>query len=363
MKIKSVGRWLLTDEGFEKGFIRIQGEELLEVCLGSPPRDSAKAVILPTFVNAHVHTGDSVAFPAPKGTVKELVAPPDGYKHRILASSSREDKIKAIRSSLGLMAATGTGDFVDFREEGLEGVRMLRESLSPESPRPLVMGRPTTANPSESGLNELLEGCDGIGMSAVSDWPMDMLESLSRKARSAGKMFALHVSESVREDIDEVLALRPDFVVHMTKAAAEDVRACSDRGVPIVVCPRSNEFYGSRPDIPMMLFSGAILALGTDNCMISQPDMFEEMRAAYRMCAQSKALGPSEIVKLATIGGRKVLKAKRNILTEYGEKGDLVAVRSGSGDPALELVTTAGPSMIDMVVRGGKIRRSKTCRK
>jgi len=363
MQIENVGRWLLTDEGFEKGFIRIQGEEVMEVCLGSPPRGSTRALVIPTFVNAHVHTGDSVAYPAPKGTVQELVAPPNGYKHRILASSSRVDKIRAIRLTLELMSETGTGDFVDFREEGVEGVRTLRESLSPESPRPRIMGRPTTAKPSESELKELLEGCDGIGMSAISDWPVDLLESLSKRARSVGKMFALHVSESLREDIDRVLALRPDFVVHMTKATEEDVRACADRGVPIVVCPRSNEFYGSRPDIPMMLFSGATLAVGTDNCMISQPDMFQEMRAAYRMFAASKALGPSEVVKLATIGGRKVLKAKRNILTEYGEKGDLVVVRSGRGDPALELVTTAGPGMIDMVVRGGKVRRSRTCRK
>ncbi|MCU0853179.1 MAG: amidohydrolase family protein, partial [Thermoplasmata archaeon] len=185
----------------------------------------------------------------------------------------------------------------------------------------------------------------------------------SRRARSAGKRFALHVSESAREDIDEVLSLRPDFVVHMTKATEEDVRACADRGVPIVVCPRSNEFYGSRPDIPMMHFSGAVLALGTDNCMISRPDMFEEMKAAFRICAENGAMEPSEVVKLATVGGRKVLKAKRNILTEYGEKGDLVVVRSGSRDPALELINATGSDMIDMVVRGGKVRRSKTCRR
>lgn len=357
-----MGRWLLTDEGFEKGFIRIQGEQLQEVCLGSPPRDSTRAIVIPSFVNAHVHTGDSVAFPAPKGTVRELVAPPDGYKHRVLASTSREDKIKAIGKSLGLMEETGTTDFVDFREEGLEGVRMLRESLTSGSPRPVVMGRPAAQMPSDSEVDQLLQDCDGIGMSAVSDWPPDVLESLSGKARSAGKMFALHASECVREDIDAVLALQPDFVVHMTNASEADVRACADRGVPIVVCPRSNEFYGNHPDIPMMLFAGATLALGTDNCMISKPDMFDEMRAAYRMSAQSKALEPAEVVKLATIGGRKVLKAKRNILTEYGETGDLVVVRSGGGDPALELVTTAGPDNIDMVLRGGKVRRSEICR-
>ena len=40
---------------------------------------------------------------------------------------------------------------------------------------------------------------------------------MAGKAHEQGKLVALHASEAAREDIDAVLDLRPDFLVHMVE--------------------------------------------------------------------------------------------------------------------------------------------------
>jgi len=357
MHSEFIGRWLLTDEGAVEGFLKLENDEVVEIGLGAAPAASTKALVLPAFVDAHTHIGDSLAYPAPRGSLEETVAPPSGYKHRILRSASRAAKIDAMRESLVLMSHTGTSAFIDFREEGLDGVRALSEASVPESPCPVVLGRPSSPDLIEGEVETLLVECDGIAMSSLRDWPFDFLAELSRKAKSVGKAFSVHVSEAVHEDFDRVLDLKPDFVVHMNQATDEDLRACSDASIPVVVCPRSNEFFGIEQDIPRLLRAGLSVALGTDNGMIAKPDMFEEVKAAFRTAKSKGSISALEAVSLATFGGRKVLNAAAKITQEIGVKSDFVAVRVGGDDPLLEMVTKASSRDIVAIIRGGKVRR------
>jgi cytosine/adenosine deaminase-related metal-dependent hydrolase len=363
MKPKYVGRWLYTPEGAVPGYLKVVDGQVLEVCEGAAPSEATKAVVLPAFVNSHTHIVDSVAFPAPKGTVEQLVGPPDGYKHKVLRSVTVEDKIRATRTALDEMTKTGTRAFVDFREEGLEGVEILRRSLNEGSATPMILGRPKRPDTSKAELQELLSQCDGLGMSAARDWPRGVLEDSSREAYLAGKAFALHASETAREDIDHILALKPSFLVHMTAASGSDYSACADHNVPVVVCPRSNEFFGLVPDISRMIRAGVHVALGTDNGMISRPDMVEEIKAAYRISAARGGLTPAQIVYLATYAGRKVLNAKVKITTEIEESADLVVVDVRGEDPLREVVTSARSDDISAVVSGGMLRRPGTWRR
>lgn len=348
----------MTPEGPVEGYLRLEGDTVVETCLGKAPTSSAKAIVLKGFVNAHTHIGDSVGYPAPKGTVEELVAPPDGHKHRVLRSSSEREKVAGMRMSLGLMRASGTSLFIDFREEGLEGVRMLKDALSLDDPRALVLGRPSSSSIADSELGELLGSCDGIGMSAVRDWPLDFVARVSEKTRARGKIFSLHASETVRESVDQLLDLKPDFVVHMTKATEDDMAQCAEAGLPVVVCPRANKFFGLRPDLPLMLRSGLTVALGTDNCMITRPDILEEIKAAHRVSKPLGGISPLEAVSLAVFGGRKLLKGEGNISAEINIDDDLVAVRVRGEDPLRELVTSARSGDIMGVFKGGKVRRT-----
>lgn len=355
MNPSHVGRWLFTSEGVTKGCLRLEGDEVVEVCYGEVASDSSRSIVLPGFMNAHTHVGDSFAFPAPKGSVEELVAPPDGYKHRMLSSATRETKITAMTDAVEIMAATGTVAFIDFREEGVAGVMDLLSAMRSPVPLPVVLGRPGSLPASDRELDEVLASCDGIGLSAMRDMDPAQAERMAARARSSGRMFALHASEAVREDIDRILDLRPNFLVHMTSANDDDIQACADEGVPVVVCPRSNEFFGLDPKIPRLMSAGVEVALGTDNGMIARPDMLSELQAAYRL--SKGALSPSQAVHLATFGGRKVLSAKGKITTGIGISDDLVVVDVRGPDPLGEVVTSAGSSSVSAVIHGGRLRR------
>ncbi len=356
MKEMLAGKWLLNYDGVVRGYLRIEGDRVSEICLGEAPTDSLKAIVLPGFVNAHTHIGDSVAFPAPKGSVEEIVGPPDGFKHRILRSTPRKSKINAMRESIRFMSHTGTSAFVDFREGGLEGLREFSDALISDSPRPTVLGRPMGIESKRDEIDAILDSCDGIGLSAYRDWPLDFLRGVSRAANAKKKVFALHASEVVREDIGHILDLEPSFLVHMTCALESDMAQCAKENLPIVVCPRSNEFFGLCPDIPLMLRSGVTVGLGTDNCMVSRPDILEELKAAYRLGKAKGGITPLEAIRLATFSGRKVLNANGNIATEIDVKDDLAVIGIGGDDPLRDLVTVAGSGDIKAVVSGGNVR-------
>ncbi len=355
MKETLAGKWLLTYDGVVRGYLRIEEDSVSEVCLGEAPSDSLKAIVVPGFVNAHTHIGDSVAFPAPKGSVKDIVGPPDGYKHRILRSANRKSKIDAMKESIRLMSRTGTSAFMDFREGGLEGLKEFADALAGDSLKSVALGRPIGAESKGREVNAILDACDGIGMSAYRDWPVEFLRDVSRAAKSKKKMFALHASEVVREDLGPILDLGPSFLVHMTCALESDLVLCARENLPIVVCPRSNEFFGLCPDIPMMLRSGVTVGLGTDNCMVSKPDMLEEIKAAYRLSKAKGGITPLEAVRLASFSGRKVLNANGNITTEIAVKDDLAVIGIGGDDPLRDLVTVGRSESIKAVVRGGKV--------
>ncbi len=351
-----LGNWVFTQDGLVPGCLRSREGVAEEFLLGDPPPESTRSIVLPAFVNAHTHLGDSFAYPAPKGSVEEMVGP-DGYKHRVLASATDEEKRSGMRSSLDLMWRTGTTSFIDFREEGLQGISCLRDATIDSNVGGVVLGRPEGSSCTDDDLRALIGQCDGLAFSSISDWPPDLLETASRMCKGSDKMFALHASESRREDIEAILHLEPDFLVHMTAASEDDIAACVDRRVPIVVCPRSNKAFGLSPDIPMLLKLGASVALGTDNAMICGPDMISEMRAAYHLSASVGGLSEFDAVRLATCSGHKVLNPKRKITMELSTSDDLVVVDVQGEDPLLELVSSDGSVEVSAVIQDGMVRR------
>jgi cytosine/adenosine deaminase-related metal-dependent hydrolase len=358
MTEKTLGRWLFLPEGLMEGYIRLDGDHVEEICTGRAPEGSPKALVLPSLVNAHVHIGDSVAYPAPRGTVQEIVGPPNGHKHRILRSTPLAAKIAAMEAASAQMISSGTSVFADFREEGLEGVRSLKRALEGSALVAKILGRPVDDSPGIAEVEGILAESDGFGASSLSDCPYDVLNTLSRKAKSAGKLFAMHASESLREDIDLILDLKPDFLVHMCKATDDDIESCVEAQVPLVLCPRSNEFFGLDPGLLRLLKAGAVVALGTDNGMIARPDMFEEMKACFRMNRAWPGISPDDIVRLATFNGRKVLNVEPKITTEINSQSDLLIVRVKSDDPLREIVTSSGSEDIEGMAKGGEFRRT-----
>jgi cytosine/adenosine deaminase-related metal-dependent hydrolase len=301
---------LFIDGKFAEGYLGVEEGIIKRIGKGNCPQNPAgKGTILPAFVNAHTHIGDSAVRldPKKKYTFEELVAPPNGYKHRTLAGMRKAELVDGIRESHRTMLESGTSHFMDFREGGIRGVKLLKDAISRNPPGCTILGRPAGMNYDLEEVSWILKDTDGLGLSAVSDWEYPELEKLSSHARREGKIFAMHASERVREDIDKVLGLKPRFVVHMLEATESDLERCADANTPVVICPRSNHFFGRRPKISRMLKAGCTLMLGTDNCMISTPNVWQElgfMRSAGLIDGKAALC---QILKIATVNSGKIL--------------------------------------------------------
>ena len=312
----------------EAGVIR----EIEEIA--SPP----PAWICPALFNAHTHIGDTVGMDTPwSGSLEELVTPPGGLKHRILAAAPRPLITAGMRASIGVMIRSGTMGFADFREGGEEGVRDLREAAGGLPCRPVIFGR--------DGGEEVAEG---LGIPSIRD--VSDTEAAVARAKRQGKLVAFHAGERDPGDIDGALAYDPDLLVHCTHADDRQLREIADRGIPVAVCPRSNWVLGvtsspAHPPLRRMIELGCTLLLGTDNAMFVQPDLWGEMAFAVSVYRAD----PREILG-AAIGG-----AARFLAPSFIEAGSparfflLDPVGSNlsfSRDPVASLVKRAGPSDI-----------------
>ena len=239
---------------------------------GVSSKPDFEASFIEDLVNAHTHCGD-YGLKIPEGmSLEELVAPPDGLKHRYLRGLSEDDLEHNMRSFSKASACNGSAAFIDFREGGAKGCKMLREC----SEDAIILGRPISPEYDPDEMAEILSVADGIGLPSITDMPLDYIESIADDVRDSGKIFAIHASERIREDIDTILSLDPTFIVHMCEATDDDMAKCSEAEVPVVVCPTSNRYFGKESPVRRLLENGVDIALGTDNGMLCEPDMIGE---------------------------------------------------------------------------------------
>lgn len=324
-----------------------------EVGKGRAKRSVAEGIILPTLVNAHTHIVDYVV-PVGMGlTLAEVVAPPHGLKYRVLAQTPLERQREAAAFLSELMLRKGISAFADFREGSVEGAGVLS---SCKGARPFIMGKTRAPRFDREEALALLRVVDGIGPSAISDWDYGELRELAQLVHAHGKTFALHCSERVREDLDKVLDLRPDYLIHMCQATDDDLEVCAQEGIPIVVCPRSNMFFGMPTPLGRMVRAGVEVALGTDNAMISLPDIFMEMEFAGRLLRSQGYSRLDGIVSMAACNGRKIINESPLIEIDPGMPCDFMVVRGHGGDPITDVVLrTAG--LDPLMVCVGRERR------
>jgi len=278
---------ILDVEGARPAYVRFHRGRVTEVgARGTEGRRRGERVIrgivVPSPVNAHTHLGDSVSVrEPPPGPVSRLIQPPLGYKFRLLATASRGEKVRAMRSALRRMRREGVAVTVDFREEGRPGVELLREAARKSSVRVLALGRPLSRPVDRTELARLLAVADGVGLSSARDETEATRRTVARACRTAGKRFALHASEAVREKPEQYLDPRPDLLIHLAKATPDDLATVRDERVSVAVCPRSNALFARQPDIAAMERLRLSVLLGTDNAMFHAPSLWREMEFAY----------------------------------------------------------------------------------
>jgi cytosine/adenosine deaminase-related metal-dependent hydrolase len=324
---------ILNNDGFIDGYIAFKKGKIVETGSDNPPKKPiCKGLIVPTFVNAHTHIGDSFIreknIDLPKN-IEELVAPPNGLKHKLLREASDKDIIEGMEKSIDIMIKSGTKYFCDFRENGILGISQLKAALQFWKINSLILARPDLLEYNKNEVDILLKNSNGIAISSISDWDYSELQKIARDTREKNKIFALHASERIRENIDDILDLKPNFLVHMIKASESDlIRAKGDK-ISIIICPRANSFYGLKPNYKLLKKVGVNLLLGTDNAMLNSPVILDEIRYVK---STSKYYSNFELLFMTTLGARKALNLDCDILG-FNSKADFVVLDKKSLKP------------------------------
>ena len=369
-----------------KSFKKIRSE--IKSDIDDESMDGEGLLMIPGFINAHTHIGDSIGKDITlNSSVDEKIHPVFGIKSKILKNTSDDNLTNFMKNTCHSMIRKGITTFVDFRESGLGGVELLKKVLSDIPLRAIILGRmefyqgtreikenlpfPKGESPK---FSRLLKKCDGIGISGANENSTNVLNYYSK----ISKIRAIHSSETKesvakskrmtgKSETTRALSLKPDFLVHMTYASKTDLEMASKKTRGIVVCPRANSSLAEGiPDVELMQKSGCTVALGTDNVMINSPDMFREMDFIWKvtMGIHKKRIDPKEILKMATVNGGKILQKNIGII-ESGKIADCIFLDKHAldlepmHDPYASIVHRASESAIKAVMIGGKIIHGK----
>ena len=322
ISVRAFSGRIWNGQQFEDGNLVIEDGVIKDVRFGELD-DGAdyKGMIVPGIVDTHTHVADAGLRLDRKYGLEELVAPPDGLKHRYLREND-DDKISAdMREYISKLESSGVSRFIDFREGGINGSKMLRSV----SKKAVILGRPISKEYDPSEIDEILRYADGIGIPSISDMDSDHIDAIADHVHRKNKMLALHVSERIREDIDYVLSLEPDFIVHMVQATDSDLKKCADSGIPVSVCPSSNLYFGMVPPVGRMMDAGVEISIGTDNGMLFRSaDAFDELRTMSGLLRE-QGKDPMLAYAMFVAHGHKVLYKKNLTVDKTCKEADLVA--------------------------------------
>jgi len=374
--------------------IRISGQAFKKIkqnlapSKGEEKLDCQGLVIIPGFVNAHTHIGDSIAKDVYlESTSEARIHPIHGIKSKILKNTKPSHLANFMKNSCLSMIKNGITTFVDFREGGLEGVLLLKKTISTLPIRSIILGRveyyqkqkeitqnTSFAKSKQKELNAILQKCDGIGVSGANEYSDSVLKYYS----GTKKIRAIHSAETKqscamskkmtrKSETQRCILLKPHFLVHMTHASKKDLCMAARKTRGIVVCPRANAALAEGiPDIELMIKTGNTLAIGTDNVMINSPDMFREMDYLWKssMGLHQKRIDAKQILKMATSNAGRILNKKIGSIKE-GYLADCIFLDKHAIDlepmhnPYASIVHRASESAIKAVMIGGKIINGK----
>ena len=337
--------------------------------------DATGCIVMPAFINAHTHIGDAIAKDVGDGLpIDELVAPPNGLKHQKLKEATDQQLIDAMHDAAKEMVLNGISTFIDFREGGLKGIELLKKAVYDLPINACILGRSDkyydpdiTMDEVRDITRELLQHCDGIGLSGVEDIDDEVILQIADICNQEDKLAMIHVAEysalqeqSVQEtnQTEVERALRSGFtsLVHVTYPIMQDLDLLAYSSPFIIACPRSNGMLGvGIPPVSAYVEEKIDVALGTDNVMFNMPDMFREMEytlKAVRGAYQNK-ITAYDVVKMATITGFKILG--KDISIQEGNVSDILVIKQKSEDPYLSIVNRTSPEDIIHFIMGNQM--------
>ena len=366
-----------------KAYIAVNGEIIEDIGTGPAPSgiDLNGAVVMPAFVNAHVHLADVGLKDGVIGLpTKEAVSPPFGVKYQYLSSLSKLSLSQNFFNALEELSHNGIAAFGVFCERGAEGALSLLQNLS-QFPLQGVIFSELGYNFSEEDIQEIdviTEYVDGIGIGDIAYFSDNQLNIIKNILKRKRKKFVIHVAETEeaqckcqqrwgKSEVERILEYKPDLLVHLTNPVANDIDLVAKAEIPIVCCIRTNCILGDGiPPLVDLLKKEIPLALGTDNLMLTSPDMFREMDWFSRLVrGQSRCanfVSEKFILSVATIGGARVLGLDKKLGSlEPGKEASFIVLDintinlRNTKNIYASIVHRAGPQDIILFISRGKL--------
>ncbi len=262
-----------------------------------------KGLLVPGLINAHTHVGDALFKDIGWNlSLKDLVAPPEGLKHKLLQEEPVDNLMRGMGHALLEMRNAGTTFFADFRENGMVGVGLLYIITQNMKFASLILGRPD-----KDRLGDWSEpGPYGFGLPSLNEYYQSFLGDIVEFSRDHGKVLGWHLAELERDAtlLELTYQYQPDFIVHGTHLLPEDLRNLAERDIGVVMCPRSNFALGAGiPPLEEVIRGNSRAALGTDNAFVNSLDLFHELQftnRVLRLNASGRDVPPEEILALVT---------------------------------------------------------------
>lgn len=363
-----------------KANIVIEEDKIVEITKNKVNKgkkiDARGCIVAPAFINSHLHIGDSIARDVGDGKrIDEIVKPPNGLKHRILEKSNPDEIVNSMRQSMGDMLASGTTTFVDFREGGIEGIKLLEEASKDIPIRKIVLGRDNSffdpdveKGEIKSVTKKLLKSCDGIGLSGFGEMRDEIVGLIAKICHKHGKISAIHTAEyeklqkdsikaTGKSEVQRAVEANLDTLIHVTAPVKDDLKLIGGSSSSVACCPRSNGTLSvGIPPINAMLKHKINVLLGTDNVMFNSPNMLREMEYALKVTRgyYREYFSPTEIFKMGTINAANAFNLNAGCIKE-GMTADIIIAKQFSRNSILSLINRTEPSDIIGLITEGSI--------
>lgn len=358
----------------ENGLITAVGSLAeLRAASGAPVTDLPGCAVIPGLVNAHTHL-ELTHFPAWK-LRKGLDYLPKTYVEWIqqvvkIKRALRPEELElSVREGLRLSIESGTtalGEILtDFSLASLYGSspligRLFFEVLGHDPVQCFALLERLETTLRDTRLGGFQRGISPHTPYTVSAYLFEKVQELSRRL---GIPKAVHLSETAEEVsfmhdttgaiakvlfplvhweaylphpmrttstgfLDELGVLdRSMLAVHAVHVTPDDVAILKERGVSVVLCPRSNDrlFVGCAPH-HLLKSAGIPLALGTDSLASNDSlSLWDEIRFLQQVAPE--AFSADELLAMATLGGARALGIEASTGSlEVGKRADFLVL-------------------------------------
>jgi cytosine/adenosine deaminase-related metal-dependent hydrolase len=359
-----------------------------------PVHDLGAGVLVPGLVNAHCHlelshlAGKVVPAAPSFASWVEWVEGVVACRGRF----SPGEIARAFDAAIGALEASGTVAVGDVSNTLVHLDRLSASSLSGVVFLELVSWDPETAMSTLNWGERLLQERrgkqrDGLRLRLAAHAPHSVSPELLCQLAARGGPAAIHLAESPEEAefiasgtgrwpaflagrglghvpfsasrkspvryCDSLGVLHSRLVAaHGVHLDAADRRLLQERGVHVVLCPRSNQALGvGRADAAALEAAGVKLALGSDS-LASVPSL-DVLEDAALLARQFPELAPRSILRMATLGGAEALGLAELGAIEPGRRAALAYAAAGETPADPEAFLLSGEARLGRVALAG----------